>query len=344
MNKVLYIYQNYTNDYSSASLSILKALKKIKELDIKELEIKPISYTNNINRILNKLPFLRSINVKKQNNRLQEVLNMGNYNFLFVMKGTDIKPETLRLIKDVNPSLKLICFNPDDPFNEASSNSDIVSAIPLYDYYCIWTRQLDYQLRKANANEIIYLPFGVDNEIIYPVDAESQYDISFVGNGDAERHQLIKALNDEIVKNKLKYKVHIFGDNWPSIGEQVVVHGQRNGIELLKTISASKLNLNLLRKQNKNSINMRTFEIPAANGFMLHEASEEAKTFFIENEEVVYFTSIKDLLDKCKFYLSNEIKLNQVRKNGYDRILINDYSYEYLIKNKLSFLAKVYED
>jgi hypothetical protein len=344
MNKVLYIYQNYTNDYSSASLSILKALKKIKEINIKEFEMKPISYNNNVNRIVNRLPFLRSINIKKQNSRFQEILKKDNYDFLFVMKGTDIKTQTLKLIKDENPSLKLICFNPDDPFNEASSNSDIVSSIPLYDYYCIWTRHLDYQLREAGANEIIYLPFGVDNEIIYPVDAEFQYDISFIGNGDTERHQLVKALNDEIVKKNLKFKVHIFGNNWHITSKQVVFHGQRTGIELLKTISASKINLNLLRKQNKNSINMRTFEIPAANGFMLHEASEEAKMFFIDNEEVVFFTSVSDLVNKCDFYLSNEVMLNQVRKNGHENISINDYSYEHLIKNKLRFLSKVKED
>jgi hypothetical protein len=338
MSKLLYVYQNYRESYSSASLSILRGLRKINEIILSDFEIKPISYNNKINRVLNKLPFLQHANFKRQNDLLEKIVDQGEYDFMFVMKGTDLKAVTLKRIKINNPSIKLICFNPDDPFNKASSNSDILATIPLYDYYCIWTKYLDNQLLEAGAKQIIYLPFGIDNEIIYPVEAAYQYDISFVGNGDAERHQLIESLNGEIIKRGLDYKIHIFGSNWPFMGEKVLIHGQRNGIELLKTISASKINLNLLRKQNKNSINMRTFEIPAANGFMMHEESEEAKIYFSDSVEVVYFKSIDDLVTKCEFYLIHENERYIAIKNCYKRIACNDYSYKSFLKSRLTCL------
>lgn len=341
MKCLLYVYQNYTNDYSSASLSILRALKKTEKISVDDLEIKPISCDNTINRVVNKLPFLQASNVRKQNNNLIKAVSKKHYDYLFVMKGTDISVETLKAIKNQNPEIELICFNPDDPFNKASSNADIVSSIPLYDYYCIWTKHLDEKLKNAGAKEIIYLPFGIDSEIIYPLEKPYEFDISFVGNGDAERHQIIKDLNDEVINRGLSIRIHIFGSNWPNLGNQVEIHGQRNGIELLKTISASKINLNLLRKQNKNSINMRTFEIPAAHGFMLHEESDEAKSFFKANEEVVYFSSISDLVNKCEFFLKNGDELKRVRENVEKKILKQDYSYTHFIKDRLPFLSEI---
>jgi spore maturation protein CgeB len=338
MKKLLYVYQNYTNDYSSASLSILRSFKKSNVIHVEEFEFKPLSFNKKINRLLNRLPILKAFHFKKQNKTLETFIAKDDYDFLFVMKGTDLKVSMLRTIKDKNKDLKLICFNPDDPFNKASSNLDIVSSIPLYDYYCIWTKLLNDRLRKEGAKEILYLPFGIDSTIIYPIETLYQYDISFIGNGDSERHRLIKELNDEITKRGLIFKVHVFGNNWPFMGKNIFVHGQINGIDFLKTISASRINLNLLRRQNKNSINMRTFEIPGANGFMIHEESEEAKTFFTEDNEVIYFSSIKDLVDKCEFYLKNEVELVQIRKNCMEKISKLDYSYEKFIKNELFFL------
>jgi spore maturation protein CgeB len=336
MSKLLYVYQNYRKSYSSASLSILRGLMKIEELEVMSFEIKPLSYSNNINRVINKLPLLQKTNIKKQNENLKKVVAKEHFDFLFAMKGTDVHASTLKAIKTSNPGLKLICFNPDDPFNRASSNDDIVSTIPLYDFYCIWTRLLNDQLKKAGAKEIIYLPFGIDSEIIYPVNADNEFDISFIGNGDTERHQLIKSLNDEVVKRGLDYKIHIFGSNWPNLGSQTVIHDQQNGLDLLKTIASSKINLNLLRKQNKNSINMRTFEIPAANGFMLHEISKEAETFFDADKEVVYFNSTEDLVDKCERYLKEEVLREDIKRNSQKKMKSNDYSYHRFLKDGLT--------
>ncbi len=338
VQKIIYIYQNYTNDYSSASLSILRGLKQQEGITVEEFEIKPLSYSNNINRILNKIQLLKTFYFRHQNRQLQKKTTQGNYDFLFVMKGTDVATETLKQIKKENDNLRLICFNPDDPFNKASSNKEIVAAIPLYDFYCIWTKHLDKQLKAAGANELVYLPFGIDNEIIYPVAADYKYDISFIGNGDEERHRLILDLDESLLKNGLAFKIHVFGSNWPIKGKNIVIHGQRNGEDLLKTIAASKINLNLLRKQNKNSINMRTFEIPAAGGFMIHEKSEEAQMYFKPDEDVVYFDSIQVLVDKCIIYLNNENERSRVIHKYVNKLKQRDYSYYNFIKTYCYFL------
>jgi spore maturation protein CgeB len=84
---------------------------------------------------------------------------------------------------------------------------------------------------------------------------------------------------------------------------------------------------------------MRTFEIPAANGFMLHEYSEEAEHFFKPDIEVVYFKSISDLVDKCILYLNSEEMMKEVRLNCQSRIDRENYTYSEVIKGRMFFLV-----
>lgn len=335
MRKILYVYQNYRSVYSSASLSILRGFEGQKNVRLEVFEFKPVSYNHFLNRVFNRIPWISKLHFKNENQRLKKIIGRGEFDAIFIMKGTDLKYLTLQEIKRQNSNLKLICFNPDDPFNQASSNPDIVNSIKVYDIYCIWTKHLNNQLLKAGAKQIYYFPFGVDEEIIYPVDSEYLYDVSFIGNGDTERHLLISSLADELTKRGLNLKIHVFGNNWPSFGNKVIIHGQRNGKELLKTIAASRINLNLLRKQNKNSINMRTFEIPAARGFMLHESSEEARSFFESDTEMIYFDSTKDLVDKCEHFLTNSDIRESIKSNSFDVVNTGNYSYKWIVKKLL---------
>ncbi|MEQ8909267.1 MAG: glycosyltransferase [Vicingaceae bacterium] len=334
MKKLLYVYQNYRRSYSSASLSILRGLEKLENLEVSSFEFKPISYINNVNRVLNRLPLIKTLHFKRQNRFLEKEVQKGGYDYVFVMKGTNLKSDTLVRLKNDNPSTTFICFNPDDPFNSGSSNQDILDSIKFYDYYCIWTHLLGEKLKAAGAEKVLYFPFGVDEEIIYPLEAAYQYDISFIGNGDEERHNIIRSLAEELKRRGHEMKVHVFGNNWPAFGENVLVHGQRNGKEMLKTIAASKINLNLLRKQNKNSINMRTFEIPAAKGFMLHEQSMEAELFF-NPSEVAYFDSINRLADQCEYYLKQEELREEIVEKALQKVNKSEFSYEKIVRECL---------
>src|SRR5690554_1200332 len=99
MKKLLYVYQNYRKSYSSASLSILRGLKKEKVAEVDAFEVKPLSFNFTLNRVLNRLPFIRDVHFKRQNNLLFKQFLKTSYDYLFIMKGTDIKASTLKKIK-----------------------------------------------------------------------------------------------------------------------------------------------------------------------------------------------------------------------------------------------------
>ena len=89
----------------------------------------------------------------------------------------------------------------------------------------------------------------------------------------------------------------------------------------------SKINLNVLRTQNKGSHNMRTFDIPACGGFMLHEYSDEVVDFFEPGKEMDTFKSAEECLDKIQYYLKNESVREKIALNGYNKVINSDFNY-----------------
>ena len=73
---------------------------------------------------------------------------------------------------------------------------------------------------------------------------------------------------------------------------------------------------------------MRTFEIPAAGGFMLHEYSEEAAEFFNEGKEAEFFRDIEECADKIKFYSDNDSLRNSILEKGHRKIFSAKHTYD----------------
>lgn len=332
--RVLFVFQNYRNSYTGIAKSISTAFETVVD-DYKAFEIEPFSYDNRINRVINRLPFVPNAWFQSQNKKLVKQVKEWKPGLVFVLKGTDLYPGTLKQLKALPHQPLLACYNPDDPFNPAACKENVRQCIPYYDHYFIWTHQLMDKIRQQGAGKAHYLPFATDTSIIYPVLADYQYDISFVGNHDQEREYWIYGLVDELEKNSAAYKLRVFGTGWKPY-KLLEVSGQVNGQDYLKTIAATRINLNILRKQNKNATNMKTFEIPAARGFLLHENSTEARQIFTEDVAAAYFSDFNDLFGKIHHYLSNEEKRRSLVENGYQTALQEKNTYKERVATALA--------
>jgi spore maturation protein CgeB len=163
------------------------------------------------------------------------------------------------------------------------------------------------------------------------------YELSFIANADKERINQINKLisNDESIKKQLV----IFGSRWEVL-RNIKKHGLTNNQNYFNTIFRSKINLNFLRAQNKGGHNMRTFEIPACGGFMLHEYSEEAMELFKADEQAIYFSSIDECIDKIKYYLKHEEIRKKIAQSGYIQAIKFENSYEARAQQILNFLTR----
>jgi spore maturation protein CgeB len=83
---------------------------------------------------------------------------------------------------------------------------------------------------------------------------------------------------------------------------------------------------------------MRTFDIPACAGFMLHEYSDEVVGFFKPGKEIDTFNSVEECSDKIQYYLKNESIREKLALNGYNKLITAKYNYESNINSILDSL------
>ncbi len=92
-----------------------------------------------------------------------------------------------------------------------------------------------------------------------------------------------------------------------------------------------------MRLQDKNSHNMKSFEIPALGGLMLTNSSSEQMLFFKKNKECFMYKNKDDFISKIKFIFSHPTKSYLVRKNGFNKSKL--YTYENRLKKILSIIS-----
>lgn len=344
--KLLIVLQDKGRYYTGLGESYVRAFNKY-DINLSTFNLFP-DYVNGLkSRLAGLFKSIESSFIKKLNEYLVSFVDGLEPNAILVIKGAYLSPDSLRLLRLKHPCALLLCLNPDDPFNsnKGASNNRIRESIKLYDIYITWSKNLVTKLKQYGANEVIYLPFAADPEIIYPVKLSNSdrtsfdSDVSFIGNCDEERESWIYKVSKIVGEINCDLNFRLYGDGWKNVSN-VEIKDKVEGLELLKALSGSKINLNILRLQNKNSHNMRTFEIPASGGFMLHERSDEAMDFFKEGKEAEYFSTPDELLEKSEFYLKNDDLRKKISKAGYEKIFRAVYTYENMAKQLLSIVSK----
>lgn len=290
--------------------------------------------------MIRKTPFVQNVLLKKINADLLKHIDENGYSHVLVIKGSFLLPETVEELS-TSGKVTIACYNPDAPFNSAVNSvyPSIKKSVKFYHHYFIWSKKLMRDIISEGVKNVHYLPFAIDPTIIYPVAATTDYnEVSLISAVDSDRQDYVDAICKCLQKDN-KFSFVIYGDGWKP-NPLVTIKGAARGVNFLETMAASKVNLNILRMQNKGSINMRTFEIPAVAAFSLHERSEEAAEFFEENKEMVFFSSAEELIDKAAFYLKHESVRLQIAKAGYSRVSTSDYTYTRMAKKIIEKITR----
>ncbi|MCM8791833.1 MAG: glycosyltransferase [Candidatus Omnitrophica bacterium] len=268
------------------------------------------------------------------NRQLLKKIRLIKPELILVIKGYFLYPDTILKIKELI-KMPIFCFNPDDPFNifyPGSSNENIIRAIPYYDCYFTFNRNLLEKIKKGGVRRVEYLPFAFDPQLHHPIEVteeEKGYygnDVVFIGNWSIEREGYLKELK--------RFDLAIWGENyWKRLCKDKDLKKRWRkkavyGTEQSKVLNSSKISLNILRAQNKGSHNMRTFELPACGAFVVSERSPEIEEFFKEDEEIVLFSSPDELKEKIGYYLHNEEKRKRIAEAGFRRCIESNYTYQ----------------
>ncbi|MGO2233620.1 MAG: CgeB family protein [Marinomonas sp.] len=278
-----------------------------------------LNYPTFKNRIKDKL--FRKQCIDNLNRDLQRIIELGNYDLFLVLSGKYIYPETTE--KAIKKIKCVVNWNTDHPFNMLNSTKWLLDSLPLYHAHFTPRIHLkdDYeQFGMKNIHELNwYYRYGID--LIEKKPKEYTYESNFIGSWSKRRSDYINSIPDSTMQ--------IFGWGWNRKDDKVDKSRINPSISIKKMMdiySFSKINLNLLTIENKDTTNLRNFEIPAAYGFQLAERSDALKNIFEEDKEIVLFSSPEEMADKYQYYLNNDVAREKISLAGFSRLKNSQHS------------------
>lgn len=218
--------------------------------------------------------------------------------------------------------------------NPDNQTPQYLNAIPLYDLHVTTKSYNVPELTEMGANDVLFVgnafcPQTHKKQILTV--AEKEYwggAVGFVGSYEKQRAESILFLA------KHGIKIRVWG-RWPAewvtkLAQHGVVIVGKNlvGIDYAKAICALDINLNFLRKVNRDVQTTRSIEIPACGGFMLAERTLEHQELFQEGEEADYFESNEELLQKIRYYQNTPAERKKIQEAGFQRC-VKSYSNEH---------------
>jgi len=274
---------------------------------------------------------LRPLFVSDYGRALVDAARALRPHLFFVYKGTSVDAATIDAIRAGGA----IAVNVYPDFSFTLHGPTLPAALPHYDWiFTTKSWSLD-ALARLGARNASFLPHGFDPETHFPatLDAEEddfyRCDAAFIGAWSPKKEALLRGLMERAPRLDLA----VWGNSWERAGPPLARHVKGHGVigrEYAKAIGGAKIVISLLSEAQGDAVSgdvttTRTFEIPAAGGFMLHERTAEARDFFAEDRECAMFDGPDELAAKVAFWLAQDAAREAIAQAGRARSLACGY-------------------
>lgn len=263
--------------------------------------------------------------------RLLEKVKGQYFDLIWVFKGMELTPQTLKTLKE--QTTRLINFNPDNPFifsGKGSGNKNVTKSIHLYDDHFTYDQKVKSRIESVFGINCALVPFGFDNEVISTQELDEVEEIKavcFVGNPDTYRSNILQ----EILNNGLP--LHVFGHDWQKHLKHpnLTIHGAVYEKDYYKTLRKFRVQLNIMRVHNLDSHNMRSIEVPGCGGIMLAPRTRDHEAFFEEGKEAFFYNDVKDLVAQAAMILGlDDLEVSYFKKRAREKVM-KHFSYSHLV-------------
>ena len=82
----------------------------------------------------------------------------------------------------------------------------------------------------------------------------------------------------------------------------------------------SKININTTSKAIRSALPLRIWDILGSGGFVLSNYQEEIPQLLTIGEHLDIYSSMDELADKCRYYLSHDKERKEIAENGYKEV------------------------
>jgi len=352
-----YYYRFKKNDYNESDLLSKSGFgentdRKIENLNIfyvggDELQDKS-GFLNSLNEIVNNVNyftkfngeygaysfgiFKRKKNIKYNQKRLLDLLKQLNNKpdiLLMQMWEWRIGAETLKKVKDIYPSIKIINIGMDDRHSfwlYGFKKFGTAGLIPYIDLALTTSSECVEWYRKEGVPALFY-PLASSNKIFYPMGIEKKYDVGFLGSKYGIRTKIIQRL-----KNK-GINVKAYGTGWEEgrlpIEKTNLFYNQCKIVLGVGTI---------LGTSDFIAMKLRDFDVPMSGSVYITNYNPDLKKIYKENEEIIFYKNINECINKIEKLLKYPNKMEEIRGKTY-RISSNKNTYKIRLKEILKKLG-----
>jgi spore maturation protein CgeB len=250
---------------------------------------------------------------------------------IWIEKANTIRPKVYQQIKQAVPKTKVVYYSEDDIYVPNNRSIYLRKSLSVFDVvYTTKPRNIE-ELPKLGAKRVKCVYQAYDKNFHRPLDItedEKQIwggDVTFVGTFEQDRAAQMLFLAERGIQ------VRVWGSNWQNWQNKhpnLKVEGRAvYNDDFLKVINSSRINLNFLRKCNRDRHTNRSLEIPACKGFMLAERTDEHQNLFKEGKEAVFFGSAEELSQQIRYYLEHEKERQKITQSGWRRCIESGYSH-----------------
>lgn len=261
---------------------------------------------------------------------------------------TGIAPVNAKTLASIGGSgVVRMNFLTDDPWNPAHRAPWFMKALNEYDIVFTPRAANIGDLESLRSPSVAYLPFGYNEAVHFPETPADEVeraaltvDVLFAGGADRDRVPYARALADA------GFSLALYGGYWDRYPELKPFHrGMADARLLRKAVGCARLTLCLVRRANRDSHCMRTFETPAMKGCMLTERTADHEKFFgPDDKAVAFFGSTDDLIEKARHLLAYPDEVDRIKENAYRLITTETHKYSDRLVAMLTaaFRAKAY--
>ena len=248
-----------------------------------------------------------------------------------------IPPKIILEIKKALPQTQLCQYANDDPFAKDAKFflwNHFLNSIKYFDKHFAYRESNIQEFHKYGAKKVDLLRSYFIPEEDYPMDQsqiEDQFkcDVLFAGHyEDDSRVEFLESIMDS------GYSLNLFGGGWnaalPKLRKDSPLKSKFpispvTGDDYRQAICGSKLALCFLSKLNNDTYTRRNFQIPAMKTCMLSEYTSDLANMFLENEEVLFFKTKNEMLEKISLVIKNPDLRDKIAEKGYKRVYLDGH-------------------
>lgn len=253
------------------------------------------------------------------NKKIENFINKYPVELILFNKPSFISPSLMRKIK--KKKIKTIIWCEDNMLVKQNKSHFFLKILKFSDIYYTFfrNRKVNEKVKKLSKKTCLSLPF-IELEKINKLDEinNEKTKVLFIGKMDSKRLKYCKYLAENNIC------VNVYGSGWNNyvnVSHNLIINNRPVFGNEYKNIISNSICLNFMRDFTQDFFNLKTIEIPAYGGFLLSESTKYQKKILREKIEADYFQNEKDLLEKVIYWKKNINKLNEVKKNGYQRVL-----------------------